>query len=305
MKKVILSAAMALAVSGSAVYAADMPVKAKAAPVVAAPSPWDIAWGGGLVSDYVWRGITQSNHQPSVTAYFEPRYNFSKELQAYIGVSGESISFPNRAAAEIDVYGGIRPTFGPLALDFGVWGYLYPGGRLYDGANLGRCANGQVIPFIACNLAKSDASFFEVYAKGVYTVNDNIAFGANFYYTPDYLNMGNDGEYASVTAKFTGTALPNGVNWYLSGEFGRQWLGTTDAFYGSVLLPDYYTWNVGVGVTYKVFTVDLRYSDTDLNTAQCNLITSDFTSSGLTSKWCGSAFIGTIRADMTLDSLKP
>jgi hypothetical protein len=303
MKKVILPAMAALAISASAAIAADMPVKAPAA-VVAAPSPWDIAWGGGIVSDYMWRGITQSNHQPSVTAYFEPRYNVSKNLQLYVGLSGESIAFANRAAAEIDVYGGIRPTFGPLALDFGVWGYLYPGGKLYDGLNLGRCTNGQVIPFLACNLSKSDVSFYEVYAKGVWTVNDNFAFGGNFYYTPDYLQTGTDGEYASVTAKFTGNALPNGVNWYISAEFGRQWLGTTDAFYGNILLPDYNTWNAGIGMTYKVFTVDLRYSDTDLTTAECNAITSDFTSSGLTSKWCGSTFIATVRADMTLDSLK-
>jgi len=28
-----------------------------------------------------------------------------------------SIDFPNRAAAEIDLYGGVRPTFGKLALE--------------------------------------------------------------------------------------------------------------------------------------------------------------------------------------------
>ena len=39
----------------------------------------------------------------------------TKDLQYYVGISGESISFPNRAAAEVDIYGGFRPTFGPLA----------------------------------------------------------------------------------------------------------------------------------------------------------------------------------------------
>src|SRR5271163_318887 len=34
----------------------------------------------------------------------------------------------NRAAMELDVYGGIRPTFDKLALDFGYWFYSYPGG---------------------------------------------------------------------------------------------------------------------------------------------------------------------------------
>ena len=104
-------------------------MKVKAiAPPPPPPSPWDVAFGAGLTSDYIFRGITQSNHNPSVFAYFEPRYNVSPYLQLYVGVAGESISFPNRAAAEIDGYFGIRPTFGPLALDFGGWYYWYPGG---------------------------------------------------------------------------------------------------------------------------------------------------------------------------------
>ena len=78
--------------------------------------PWDIAFGGAVMSDYVFRGITQSNHQPSVAAYFEPRYNVNKDLQLYIGTSAESISFANHAAAEVDIYGGVRPTFGAVAL---------------------------------------------------------------------------------------------------------------------------------------------------------------------------------------------
>ena len=86
------------------------------------------------MNDYIFRGITQSNHKPSVAAYFEPRYNINKDVQLYIGAAGESISFPNRAAAEIDIYGGIRPTVGMFAFDFGVWGYLYPGGTCYNAA---------------------------------------------------------------------------------------------------------------------------------------------------------------------------
>ena len=29
--------------------------------------------------------------------------------------------------------------------------------------------------------------------------------------------------------------------------------------------PSYNTWNIGIGFTYKVFTLDLRYSDTNLS----------------------------------------
>ena len=128
MKKVVLSVVAALAISAAPALAADMPVKAAPAAPAAAPGPWDIAFGSALMSDYVWRGITQSAHKPSVAAYFEPRYNISKDLQLYAGISGESIKFANDAAAEIDFYAGVRPTFGPVAFDFGVWYYYYPGG---------------------------------------------------------------------------------------------------------------------------------------------------------------------------------
>src|SRR5579863_6907230 len=133
MKKMVLAAAI-LAMAASA-FAADMPLKAVKAPPPAAFDPWDIAFGSAVMNDYIFRGVTQSNHNPSVTAYFEPRYNVNKDLQLYVGTSAESISFANRAAAEVDVYGGIRPTFGAFALDVGVWGYLYPGGSCADNTN--------------------------------------------------------------------------------------------------------------------------------------------------------------------------
>src|SRR5213080_4174076 len=142
MKKMALLATTLAMVSAPAL-AADMSLKAVKAPPPPAFEPWDIAFGSALMNDYIFRGITQSNHKPSVAAYFEPRYNVTKDVQLYIGAAGESISFPNRAAAEIDIYGGIRPTVGMFAFDFGVWGYLYPGGTCFgsQGTTLqGNCA---------------------------------------------------------------------------------------------------------------------------------------------------------------------
>src|SRR6201995_4201408 len=171
MKKVVLAATALAMISGSA-FAADMPVKAKALPPPPAFDPWDIAFGSAIMSDYVFRGITQSNHMPSVAAYFEPRYNVNKDLQLYVGTSAESISFANRAAAEVDIYGGIRPIFGAFAFDIGVWGYLYPGGTCFKGGvgGLPVDAGGNPISaecfnnFLANgNVMKKDVSFFEVY----------------------------------------------------------------------------------------------------------------------------------------------
>src|SRR5579871_4411249 len=164
MKTITFAVAAWLVAVGSA-SAADLPVKAAKAP---APfDPWDIAFGGAIASDYLFRGVTQSNHSPSVSAYFEPRYNISKDLQLYIGSSAESISFANRAAAEVDVYGGIRRTIGSFVLDFGVWGYLYPGGSCADNVLTGGIPGGNVCPvststiFLSdLNVMKKDESFF-------------------------------------------------------------------------------------------------------------------------------------------------
>jgi uncharacterized protein (TIGR02001 family) len=340
MKKIALLATALAMVTGSAM-AADMAVKAVKAPPPAPFDPWDVAFGSAIMNDYVFRGVTQSNHKPSVAAYFEPRYNVNKDLQLYIGVSGESISFTNRAAAEIDVYGGIRPTFGAFAFDIGVWGYLYPGGTcVYGAANAfnggttdaaGRPLSAECLANAVANTntMKKDVSFFEVYGKMNYTVNDNWTFGVTEFYTPSFLNSGAWGNYSSVTGKYTAPSTAfgtSGVGMYVSGEFGRQWLGTSDAFYGVVSalgnfasgIPytSYDTWNIGIGFTYKVFTLDIRYSDTDLSKGNCNAFTSAFNASGTTnvtpinpggagSNWCGAAGIVKLSADLTaMTSLK-
>jgi Bacterial protein of unknown function (Gcw_chp) len=321
MKKLACAVALALGCSTMSGLAADldkkMPVKA---PAMAPPSPWDIAFGAALMSDYNFRGITQSNHKPSVAAYFEPRYNFNDSLQGYVGVSGESISFPNRAAAEIDFYGGIRPTFGKLALDFGFWEYWYPGGQCFnDPAVFGSDCLG---PLPNLNVIKKDLSFWEVYGKATYTVNDQFSFGGSVFYSPSVLNSGADGTYIAGTAKYVlPTVLPNGIGWFVSADVGHWFLGTTDSFYGIPTSPggisfkSYTNWDVGVAFTWKQFTLDLRYFDTDLNKGDCNAFTSDHTASfngsftsinptGVGSNWCGATFIAKLSVDLTKDNLK-
>jgi hypothetical protein len=302
MKKLVLAAAV-LAMTAGSTFAADMAVKAMKAPPPAPFDPWDVAFGSAIMNDYIFRGVTQSNHKPSVAAYFEPRYNVNKDLQLYVGVSGESISFANRAAAEIDVYGGIRPTFGAFALDIGVWGYLYPGGTCQFGGNNGFDTAGhfqgtecQVNFLLNGNTMKKDVSFFEVYGKGNYTINDNWQFGVTEFYTPSFLNSGAWGNYTSVTGKYTAPAT----------IFGSSGVG----MYVSIHYADYDTWNIGIGFTYKVFTLDLRYSDTDLSKGNCSAFTGAFNASGNTnvtpinpggtgSNWCGAAGIVKLSADLT------
>ena len=324
---------LALACAAGSGFAADIPAKpqpASAIPAVAAVvSPWDIAFGAAIMSDYNFRGITQSNHRPSVAAYFEPRYNFNDNLQGYVGMSGESISFPNRAAAEIDFYTGIRPTFGKLALDFGFWEYWYPGGQCFNDLAVGGPDCAVQGPLPNGNVIKKDLSFWEVYAKATYTVNDQFSFGGSFFFSPSVLNSGADGKFVAGTAKYVlPTVLPYSIGWFISGDVGHWFLGTTDSFYctqtagvcalpfpGGIPLKSYTTWDVGIAFTWKQFTLDLRYFDTNLNKGDCNAFTSDHTArfdgsftainpSGVGSNWCSAAFIAKLSIDLTKDNLK-
>ncbi len=330
MKRWVIASSLVLGLTSFG-HAADMSVKA--APAATPTTPWDFAFGSALMTDYIFRGITQSNHQPSVAAYVEPRYNFNDNLQAYAGVSGESISFPNRAAAEIDLYTGIRPTFGKLALDFGFWEYWYPGGSCFNAAIPGDCtanadANTGGLP-INGNVTKADLSFWELYGKATYTVSDQLTLNGSLNWSPSVLNSGADGTFINGNVKYVLPNLPNSVGWFLSADLGRWFLGTTDSFYctqssigvcgglfpAGIPYKSYTTWDVGLAFTYKVFTLDFRYYDTDLNKGDCNAFTSaqnarfdgSYTSinpSGYGTNWCGSTFVVKFSADLTNASLK-
>jgi uncharacterized protein (TIGR02001 family) len=316
MRKLTTLTATAFLLASSAAAFADGTPSLKDAPAPATP-PFDIAFGGGVASDYIFRGISQSARWPSANAYTEFRYNVRPDVQFYSAIGGASIDFPNRAAAEIDLYGGIRPTFGKLALDIGYWYYWYPGGRMFDGSTEARCTNGFYTSTGFCNGLAADLSFWEVFGKATYAPNDTWTFGANVYYSPSWLNTGADGTYASGTLKYvvpTENLLPKDFGASLSGEFGHYWFGQTGWFYGYTDLPEYNTWNAGLSFTYKVFTLDLRYYDTDLSKSECNVLTGDHTAgyspsnitsinpSGLGSNWCGSAFVAKLSFDMTANT---
>ncbi len=317
MKRIAVSLLVVASFASSAAFGADMAVKAPPA-AAPPPSPWDVVVTGALMSDYNFRGITQSDHRPSTQGGFEWRYNFNPNFQGYFGLSGESIDFPNNAAAEIDIYGGVRPTFGKLALDFGVWEYYYPGGTCFNPVV---CAGSTFVPGTALtalggNVVKADESFTEFYAKGTYTVNDNLSFGLQEWYSPSVANTGADGWFTTgnTTVTLPSAWFKNGFGGYVSGDLGYWALGTSDAFYGFTNYTSYATWDLGFGWTWKVLTLDLRYYDTDLSKSECNAFTSaqsvSFSQSfvtaqnpnGLGTNWCGPAFIAKLSASIDFNS---
>jgi hypothetical protein len=337
MKRVALSIVLVAGLTGTAM-AADMATKAPPAPPPP-PSPWDVAITAALMTDYNFRGITQSAHNPSAQATFEPRYNFNSSWQGYVGISGESIDFPNNAAAEIDFYGGIRPTFDKLALDFGFWYYWYPGGNCYGAANvggIGGCngpAAGPTVPNksnpgLIANAVVSNESFYEWYAKATYTINDQWSVEGQYYFSPSVAGSGATGSYitgnVTYTAPSTWFPANSGLGGYISADYGYWDLGTSSAFYATGVAPfvngvkytSYSNWDAGFGWTYKAFTLDLRYYQSNLTKAECNVFTSAQNSSfspsnvtsqnpgGLGSNWCDAAYIAKLSFQTNLSGLK-
>jgi hypothetical protein len=64
-------------------------------------------------------------------------------------------------------------------------------------------------------------------------VNDQVAYNGSVWYSPSVLNSGAPGTYVTLGAKFTApsNAMPEGWGFYLSGEAGHWYLGTSDNFY--------------------------------------------------------------------------
>ena len=210
----------ALVVAGVAFAA---PATAADLGAVPAPAPapavsmFDFAAGGKLMSDYNFRGISQSDRKPSGTAYFEGRFNLNETFQFYAAAQAWAVKLPSDPSAEVDLYGGVRATFGAFAFDVGVMRYWYPGETELPNALQPR-------PRTTGQERRTSRSST---ARRTYTFNEMFTFGANVFYAPNWLNTGADGTYVSGTAKVT---LP--YDFSVSGELGRYFLGTTDAFYG-------------------------------------------------------------------------
>src|SRR5258708_16777791 len=98
----------ALAFLTSSALAADIVTKAPKKVEAAPTSCFDLAVGGGIQSDYNFRGISQSDRGPGVYAYVEPRCNITKDIQLYAGLWGWSTKLPTAPVGEFDVYARVQ-----------------------------------------------------------------------------------------------------------------------------------------------------------------------------------------------------
>jgi uncharacterized protein (TIGR02001 family) len=299
MKKSVLSVVAALAVAGSAspVFAADVAVKGPAAPPPPPAYMLDVAVGGVVMSDYLFRGISQSNKAPSGGAYFEP--DLTTPIGTfYAGIAGYAISWPSAfpygftdPSAEIDIYGGWRNSWGPLSLDLGIIEYYYPG-ESWNGVT-------------------KTSDFYEIYGKVGYDFGNGFSIGGNIFYTPDLLHYSVAFRNLGLTVGkpdaiyYSGTAAYEFPKWgdlttSISGELG-YWDIATSGFIlaGGTANPSYTYWNVGIAFGYKDLTLDLRYHGTDQSVQDCANFLVVAVPNGSNS-WCDDEFVASLKFDTSV-----
>jgi uncharacterized protein (TIGR02001 family) len=184
----------------------------------------DLAFTVGLQSDYVFRGVSQTEGEPGVFGAVDLTRD-----GAYLGLAAYTVSFPGDpdTNAEIDLYAGVRPEAGGWTFDIGAIAYLYP--NQPDGA---------------------DYSFVEARLGASRSFGDLTVSGTAFV-SPDFFGASED-ESAYVEIN---VAYPLTERLTLSGGLGRQFVSSDF---------DYSTVNLGgaLALTDRL-GLDLRYFDTN------------------------------------------
>jgi uncharacterized protein (TIGR02001 family) len=184
----------------------------------------DVAFNAAAATDYVFRGVSQTESDPAVFGGVDVTQGLF-----YAGAWAGNVAFAGDADtdAEIDLYAGVRPEFGGFKWDLGVVSYFYAGQP--DGA---------------------DYDYVELKAATSRAVGP-ATLGAAIYYSPDFFGTSEDeATYAEING-----AISPADKWTLSAAVGRQWVSSDF---------DYTTWNLGAAYQLtQHLGLDVRYFDTD------------------------------------------
>src|SRR4051812_30259763 len=144
-------------------------------------SPVQFSFRAGVASDYIYRGVTLSAHEPAAGAAFEATLSIF-----YAGGTVATVKLPSQPAAEISWSGGVRPKLGNLQFDFGATYYAYPNEMPPIGVTKG-------------------IDYWEAVARADTTLADVLRVAGGFAYAPNVSNTGAWGKYAAFG---TGVDVP-------------------------------------------------------------------------------------------------
>ena len=197
-----------------------------------------------LTSDYVFRGISQSNQHPALQAGIEQ----AADNGLYVGAWGSNVSWladtsssaaPISSSLELDAYAGWRGTLSPtVSVDVGAQYYAYPG-HFPSGFN--RADTLEL--YAGVTLAASK----RVNLSAKYSLSTTDLFG--------YADSHGSG-YLDLSATF---AVDQ--HWSLAAHAGKQWISHNTAF-------AYRDWKLGITRGYSNgVALGLAYTGTDADNA--------------------------------------
>ncbi len=188
-----------------------------------------------LTSDYLFRGVTQTDEKPALQGGLE----WADESGLYVGAWGSSISWLSdsdpdiSSQLELDVFAGFRGEFGDsgFGYDVGAVYYWYPGS--YP-AGFNKADTTELYAGVSWNILS---------AKYSYAVTD--LFGIPDSDGSSNLDVGVGWEFAP--------------SWTLNGAVGKQWVA------GTAGTATYAFWSAGVGKAFdNGFDIALNVNDNDL-----------------------------------------
>jgi uncharacterized protein (TIGR02001 family) len=205
------------------------------APSDSLPKGFDASASFALTTDYVWRGISQTNNSGAIQGSFD----ISHESGAYFGVWGSNVDFgdggdpinPNNNSIELDIYLGFSRDIdlGGMALtyDIGWLHYQYP-------------------------LETDSLNFNELYFGLSASPVENLNLSGYWYHDLALENRLGIG-YMDLAADYTlpdwawNTAIVSHVGYYPKHSNGGK---------------EYWDWKVGVAKDIAGFNIEVAYTDT-------------------------------------------
>ncbi|MBU27794.1 MAG: hypothetical protein CMD30_00325 [Flavobacteriales bacterium] len=175
--------------------------------IVSLPSFAAVSANVSFTSDYIWRGMTQSD-APAIQGGFD----FAADNGFYAGLWGSNVNFNNGAGSELDYYFGYATEVGSIGVDVGYISYEYIDSTpdaTFDETYLGLSYGDFGVSF-----AFGDYDYTEVsYALGdvSFSYGDYDGYGSNFLISYGfscgsydcalaYSDFSNDGSYGESDA---------------------------------------------------------------------------------------------------------
>ena len=206
-------------------------------PVMAADSPHSVSGNMSVTTDYVFRGVSQTQNGPALQGGFD----YTHASGFYAGTWGSNVAwvkdggYKDDNSMEIDLYGGYRGSAGDIGYDVGLITYIYPGDQ-NDGANDPDTTE----VYLAASWKTLSAKYSHVVSKRF------VGWGAS---------DDNGNTRGSYYVELNGTYdLGNG--WGVLGHIGYQDVKDNDD-------ASYTDWKIGVTKDVGYGVVTLAYTDSD------------------------------------------